>query len=159
MKNKLKIVGMFGGIVGVILIIIGVWAMCFTYNNVTRENIVTGADASIPNSKVAGPLTLKSQADIIREHTLRITNGQTYAEMPRQIAKLDTEGKEILDANGEVVLVDNVARNTWITATTLTTSINLALLAYGLSLLTILLGLMSMINGYIFCELSKKETN
>lgn len=159
MKNKLKIAGMFSGIAGIILVVVGIWAMCFTYNNVSRENIITGADASIPNTKVAGPLTLKSQADIIREHTLKITNGKTYAEMPRQIPKLDTEGKEILDEKGEVVLVDNTARNTWITATTLTTSINLALLAYGLSLLTILLGLLSISNGYIFCELYKKETN
>lgn len=159
MKNKLKIVGMTSGIIGFVLVIVGIWAMCFTYNNVSRENIITGEDASIPNTKVAGPLTLKSQADIIREHTLKITQGKTYAEMPRQIPKLDTDSKEILNEKGEVVLVDNVARNTWITATTLTTSINLALLAYGLSLLTILFGILSISNGYIFCELSKKENN
>lgn len=140
-----------------ILIVVGIWAVCFTYQNVSRENIITGTDASIPNTKVTGPFTLKSQADIIREHTLKTTDGQTYAEMPRQIPKLDDQGKEILDNEGNQIMVDNTARNIWVTATSLTTALNLAILSYGLSVIIILFGLMSLLYGYTFCELSKRE--
>jgi len=159
MKNKLKISGVFAMLVGVILVAGGIWAICFTYKNVTRENITTGADASIPNAKVAGPLTLKSQADIIREHTLKITGGKTYAEMPRQIPKLDESGKEVIGADGKVVLVDNLARNIWITATSLTTALNLAIISYAFSIFVILFGLVSIWTGYIFSLLSKREDN
>ena len=37
--------------------------------------------------------------------------------MPRQIPKLDEKGNEVLGADGKVVLVENLARNIWITAT------------------------------------------
>ncbi|MBP9803032.1 MAG: hypothetical protein KBD14_01850 [Candidatus Pacebacteria bacterium] len=156
MKNKLKFGGVLAIITGLILIIGGVWGICFTYKNVSQENIVTGEDASIPNAKVIGPLTLKSQADIIREHTLKITGGKTYAQMPRQIPKLDEKGKEILDADGKVVLVDNLSRSIWITATSLTTALNLAIMSYAFASLIILFGLVSLFTGYIFLELSKK---
>lgn len=157
MKNKLKISGMFAMLVGVILVIGGIWAISFTYTNVSRENITTGADASIPNAKVIGPLTLKSQADIIRYHTLKTTNGKTYAEMPRQIPKLDGEGKEVIGEDGKVVMVDNAGRNIWITATSLTTALNLAIMSYAFSLFVILFGLVSIWTGCIFRELSKRE--
>jgi len=157
MKNKLKISGMFAMLVGIILVIGGIWAISFTYTNVTRENITTGEDASIPNTLVSGPFTLKSQADIIREHTLKITGGKTYAEMPRQIPKLDEQGKEVLDKDGKVVLVDNLARNIWITATSLTTALNLAIISYAFSIFIILFGLVSIWTGCIFRELSKRE--
>lgn len=148
---------MFAGIIGLILIIGGVWAMCFTYNNIKQENITTPADARIPNKKVLGPLTLKAQSDIIREHTLKTTGGKTYAEMPRQIPKLDENGQEVLDSEGKTVMVDNNARNMWITATTLTTALHLAIMSYAFSLFVILFGLISIWTGYIFCELSKRE--
>ncbi len=157
MKNKLKLGGYLAIISGLILVIGGVWGISFTYKNVAQEKIVTGEDASIPNAKVIGPLTLKSQADIIREHTLKITGGKTYAEMPRQIPKLDEKGNEVLGADGKVVLVENLARNIWITATSLTTAINLAIMSYAFSGLIILFGLVSLFTGYLFLGLSKKE--
>lgn len=156
MKNKLQFGGMLAIIAGLVLVIGGAWGISFTYKNVAQENIVTGEDASIPNAKVIGPLTLKSQADIIREHTLKITDGKTYAQMPRQIPKLDATGKEVVGADGKVVLVDNLARNIWITATSLTTALNLAIMSYAFASLIILFGLVSLFTGYIFLELSKK---
>ena len=76
--------------------------------------------------------------------------------MPRQIPKLDEKGKEILDADGKVVLVDNLSRSIWITATSLTTALNLAIMSYAFASLIILFGLVSLFTGYIFLELSKK---
>jgi hypothetical protein len=146
-------------IAGLILVIGGAWGISFTYKNVAQENIVTGEDASIPNTKVLDPLTLKSQADIIREHTLKITEGKTYAEMPRFVEKKDNNGKVILGEDGKAIMIENNARNIWITATSLTTALNLAIMSYAFGSLIILFGLVSLFTGYIFLGLSKKELN
>ena len=130
--------------------------MCFTYKNITAEKITTSADASIPNKPVAGPLTLRAQADVIRMHTLESTGGKTFAEMPRQIAKLDAGGRAVLDANGKPVMVANTARDIWITATTLTTALNLGVLTYVFSGLVILFGLISIWTGGVFFVMSRR---
>lgn len=156
MKKELKISGMFAILVGTILVLGGLWAMNFTYQNIAREKIVTPGDARIPNEKVLGPMTLKAQSDIIREHTLKITGGKTYAEMPRQIPKLDSDGKEVLDKDNKVVMIDNAQRNIWITATSLTTALHLAILSYAFSLFTILFGLISIWTGFIFYRMHKQ---
>lgn len=120
--------------VGIILVLGGTWAVMFTYQNVSQENIVTLEDASLPNAPVRGPLTLKSQADIIREHTLKKTDGKTYAEMSRE------------DEN----------RSVWVTATTLTTALHLGIITYLFSGLIILFGLISIWTGIVFAALNKK---
>jgi len=156
MKTLLKFTAVLAVIAGILMIIGGAWAISFTYQNVSRENIITPSDASIPNTLVRGPLTLKSQADIIRTHALRSADGQTYSEMPRQIPKLDKEGNTVLDEEGNQVMVTNEARDTWVTATALVTALNLGIITYLFSGLIILLGLISVWTGLIFYIISKK---
>ncbi len=157
MKKIYKLSSYFAFIVGVILVLGGVWGIAFTHKNVTREKIVTPSDASLPNKPVSGPRTLKSQADIIREHVLKSTGGQTYAEMPRQIVKIDDSGNPVIDSNGNPVLIENTARNIWVTATALTTALNLGIITYAFSSFVLLLGLISLWNGYLFLLLSKQS--
>ena len=153
MKNLLKISSLFALIAGLLLIAGGIWGIIFTYKNVEREKIVTPADAAIPNAQVKGPLTLKAQADVIRKHMLNMTGGKTYAEMPRQIAKVDEKGAAVLDAKGQPVMVPNTLRDTWVTATALTTALNFAIITYVFSGLLVVLGLISLWTGYIFHKL------
>ncbi|MBP7671151.1 hypothetical protein KA119_02560 [Candidatus Gracilibacteria bacterium] len=134
---------------GVLMIVAAICSWCFISQQVSREQITTPQDASIPNAPVQGPLTLKAQSDIIREHALDMTDGQTYAEMPRQI--------EQIDANGNKTMVDNTARNTWITVTALTTALNLGLLSYGLSALVGALGIIFVLIGLTFYQMNKKK--
>ena len=141
---------------GVIMVLGGLWAVSFTYQNVAQENIVTPEDASISSTPVWGPFTLKAQADVIRKHTLKSTNGKTYAEMPRQVAGVDEDGEPVLDADGEPVMVPNKARNIWVTATTLNTALHLGIITYLVSGLVILLGLILVWMGAVFGALSKK---
>lgn len=156
MKRLFIITSVFSICVGVGLVLGGAWGAMFTYQNVTREKIVTPEDASIPNAPVQDPMTLKAQADIIREHTLKTTKEKTYAEMPQQVAKLDASGSAVLGTDGKPVMVPNAARNIWITATTLTTALNLGIIAYLISGLTILFGLSAVWMGIVFAALSKK---
>lgn len=157
MKKILGFTSVLAIIAGTIMIIGGLWGIVFTYKNVARENITTPDDASIPSSPVRGPLTLHSQAEIIREHVLHTTNGLMYSEMPQKIAKLDQAGNAILDENGEPVMVSNDARSIWITATTLITALHLGVITYVFSGLIVLLGLISIWTGIIFRILKKRS--
>jgi len=157
MNKILKTSGVLAIIAGIVMITFGIWGIVFTYKNVARENIITPSDASIPEKPVRGPFTLKAQADIIREHALNSTGGLTYAEMPRQIAKVDENGKTVLDDNGEPVMVSNEARNIWVTATTLTTALNLGIITYAFSGLVLLLGLISVWTGITFYSLYERK--
>lgn len=157
MKKLLKISSYLAIIAGIVLVVGGVWGICFTYQNIAQEKIVTPTDASIPERPVRGPFTLKAQADIIRAHTLKITGGKTYAEMPRQVQKLDTNNQPVLDQDGKPVMVENTARNIWITATTLTTALNLGILTYVFSGLILLFGLISIWTGMVFYFLGRKS--
>jgi hypothetical protein len=47
------------------------------------EKIVSSEDADIPLTAVTGPAEAKAQAEAIRQHMLKTTNGKTYAEMDR----------------------------------------------------------------------------
>lgn len=133
MKKLLKSSSVLAIVAGLIFVVAGAWGISFTYDNVSREKIVTPADSSMPNIEVRGPLSLKVQADIIREHTLKLTGGKTFAEMPR----------------------DDKTRDIWITATTLMTALNLGIVTYVFSGLVLVIGLISIWTGIIFWKLSK----
>lgn len=134
----LKFTSVITIIAGIAMICGGIGGAIYISHQVAREQIITPKDASIPSEQVKGPLTLKAQADIIRHHTLTTTDGKTYAEMP--------QGNPELDAR----------RNIWITATTLTTALNLGLLSYAFSGLAIVLGILFLFMGLSFYSLSKK---
>lgn len=157
MQKLLKITSVLSIIVGIIMVAGGILGITLTYKSIARENIVTPADSSIPGKPVRGPLTLKAQADIIREHTLKLTGGKTFAEMPRQIQKLDETGQPVMGADGKPVMTSNTARDIWITATTLTTALNLGVLAYAFFGLIILFGCAVIWSGIVFDRLRRSE--
>src|SRR3989338_8025641 len=156
MKKMLIVTSILAVVAGIAMIGGGFWGIVFTYKNVAQEKITTPTDSSIPGVQVLGPLTLKAQADIIREHTLKTTGGKVFAEMPRQIQKLDADGKPVLDTDGKPVMVANTARDMWITATTLTTALNLGIITYAFSGLILFMGLISIWTGITFHALSKQ---
>src|SRR3989344_3498586 len=156
MKKLFLVSSFLAIIVGLALVGSGIWGLTFTYKNVVRENITTPDDASIPSVPARGPFTLKAQADIIRKHTLKMTDSKTFAEMPRQIPKLDMEGKPILDENNKPAMTANTARDIWITATTLITALNLGIFAYAFSAVVLLFGIFSIWTGVIFYVLGRK---
>jgi len=52
-------------------------------DTLSSERIVSAEDAGIPQAPVNGPEEAKTQADVIKEHLLKITGGKTYAELDR----------------------------------------------------------------------------
>ena len=157
MKKLIAISSVLAVLVGITMVVGGVWGIYFTYQNIAKEKIVTPADANIPEKPVRGPFTLKAQVDIIREHMLKMAGGKTYAEMPRQVAKLDENGKPVLDSQSKPVMMENTVRDTWITATTLTTALNLGIIAYAFSGLVLLFGAISIWTGMVLHILGRKS--
>jgi len=157
MKKLLIVSSILTILTGVAFVTGGIWGMYFTYKNVSEEKIVTPKDSAIPEKPVRGPLTLKAQADIIREHTLRMTDGKTFSEIPRQIPKLDSDGNPVSDAEGKPVMVENTDRDIWITATTLRTALHLGILTYVFSGTILLFGLISIWIGVVFYALNRER--
>lgn len=157
MKKLLVTSSILATLAGIILVTGSGWGIYFTFKNVAIEKIITPKDSAIPERPVRGPLTLKAQADIIREHTLQITDGKTFAEMPRQVPKLKENGSPVLDANGKEVMVTNTARDIWITATTLITALNLGILTYAFSGMIMLFGFVSIWTGVVFWAMSRER--
>lgn len=156
MKKLLTLSSALAIIIGITMVVGGVWGICFTYTNVATEKIITPADATIPNKPVRGPFTLRAQAEIIRKHALAMTGGKTYAEMPRQIPEVDSNGTSVLDNTGKPVMVYNTARDIWVTVTTLTTALNFAVITYAFSAFIILFGLISIWTGVVFWALKNR---
>ena len=138
MEKVFRVSSRLAIIAGMLMVLGGGWAIVFTYQNVVRERIVTPPDATIPNAPVRGPLTLRSQATVIRQHVLETTNGRTYAEMSH-----------------------DEDRSIWITATTLITALHLGVITYLFAGLLICSGLVTTWAGWCLakCAAMLQQTN
>jgi hypothetical protein len=156
-RRLLLVAAILAFTVGLGSIIGGVAGAAYTHSQAVAENVVTPDDASIPGTPVRGPLTMKAQSDVIRGHTLERTEGLAYAELPRSVPQVDEAGNAALDENGDPVMVPNTARDLWLTATTLTTALNLGILAYALAAFAVVVGLVLVASGGVFLTLRKPE--
>jgi len=158
MQQLLKASAILSAGFGIILVCAGSWGIVFTCQNVAAEKMVTPDDASIAGAPVRGPLTLKAQADVIRTHMLGTSGGKSFAEMPRQVPRLDEHGQPVLGSDGKPVMQANAARDMWITVTTLRTALHLGILTYAFSGLAVARGLLLTVNGMAFGALSKRKS-
>ena len=92
-------------------------------------------------------------AEVIHEHALEGSGGLTYAQMGRFVSAADPdnpagtsdEAAALKDENGAPV--SNSARNTWITATGLSTALNMSYLAEQMALFGIVVGFALLLTG------------
>ena len=81
-SRKLASVGAI--VLGILLVLggIGTWTLVST--TLSDQRITTPDDAvCLPDTRVRGPFTAYCQAQTIERNVLQITDGQTYAELPR----------------------------------------------------------------------------
>jgi hypothetical protein len=72
-------------VVGVILILGGVATWVVVSNELTNEGITVSDDATcLAGDEVNGPLSAYCEAQIIEQHALDATEGQTYAQLDRE---------------------------------------------------------------------------
>lgn len=84
-NKPVKIAGLVAMIAGLIMIIAGGVTWGLVSSQLKEENITVAEDAAAFAGKtVNGPLDAYYQADIIKTHTLGLTEGKTYAELDRE---------------------------------------------------------------------------
>lgn len=158
MNKKLFVSAVVFIVAGVCMMVGGIGGIAYTHQGIVAEHVTTAEDSALPNKPMSGPLTIKAQADIIRVHTLKRTEGLVFADMPRTIPKLDDAKNPVLDEKGEPVMINNELRfGAWMPALTLMTSLQLALIAYAFSALAFVVGLLFVVNGCVFLALRKNQ--
>jgi hypothetical protein len=111
--------------------------------NVANKPIESGSDA-------------RCFASYIRVHALEASGGKTYSQLPR-FATADGAGTSdkaaaLKDAEGAVL--SNPARDQWITATALSTALNVSYMADQLALFGIVVGIALLLTGIGFAVLA-----
>jgi hypothetical protein len=113
------------------------------------ENIITSEDAAIPNVVVDDADTAKAQSDVIKQHTLELTGGETYSTIDRYVA---ADGESTTNNRDEALLVEgnpvpNPVRNTAFQSAALRTSLNLAVMGFKVSELVMGMGVAFIVLG------------
>ena len=111
-----------------------------------EEQVLTGAQA-------------RAFAKIMHEHALEGSDGLTYAQMgrfvsaddPESAAGTSDEAAALKDEKGNPV--SNAARNTWVTATALSTALNVSYMAEQTALFGIVVGVALLLAGIGFIVL------
>jgi F0F1-type ATP synthase membrane subunit c/vacuolar-type H+-ATPase subunit K len=160
-QHSRKIFALGGFASAIILVAFGIASIVIGFNGrgevrdtLRQEQIYGAADSSIPGQLVDTGSEARAQADIMRHHMLETTNGLTYAQMGRfavpdgNPAGTNDATLAALDDNGNPVA--NAARNTWVTETALTTSLNTAYFAEQVGLFSIVVGFALILTGVGF---------
>lgn len=125
--GKVRMLGLVSIIIGAVMIIAGAVTWGAVSTKLAAENITVSADAPIlAGAKVIGPIEAFVQADVINHHALTATNGKTYAEL----------GK------------DDPLRATAMNGSFLRSSLFTSVIAFGVALFAIGVGLLAMLIGW-----------
>jgi hypothetical protein len=143
---------------------IGIGALGFAEvrDTIKAENITATPDAQDigvnlePGQPIETGAQAKEFATIIRTHALAGTEGRTFAEMGRFLTETGEEtnnpDEAATDAEGRPVA--NPARDTWITATALTTALNTAFMAERIAVFAMVMGAALLLTGIGFLVLT-----
>jgi hypothetical protein len=147
---------------GIVAIFMGVSGFTTTRDSIKQENIVFGSadDPAVAEhaeqwagEQVVNGDQARAFALVMRDHALESSGGLTYAEMGRFLAADDPENPAGT-SDEEAALKDeagnpvpNAARNTWITATSLSTALNVSYMAERLAVFGIVVGIALLLTG------------
>jgi hypothetical protein len=165
-----------GWIAGAVLIVFGVVAIYMgvdgrstVRDSIKDEQITFGAAddpavaehaAQWAGEEVRTGEQARAFALIMREHALESSEGLTYAQMgrflsaedPENAAGTSDEAAALKDEEGNPV--PNRARDTWVTATALSTALNMAYMAEQLALFGMVVGVALLLTGIGFLVLT-----
>jgi hypothetical protein len=171
-----KLFSLGGIIAGVALVMFGAAAIYMGVDGRTtvrdslgQEQISFGAADDPAVAKYAAewaeePVRTGAQArafaQVMREHALEGAGGLTYAQMGRFVSAADPESPAgtsdeaaaLKDASGNPV--SNSARDTWVTATALSTALNVSYMAEQMALFGIVVGIALLLSGIGFIVLA-----
>ena len=153
----------YGGIVAsIILIAFGIGSIytgldgrAEVRDTLKQEQIVgtPDMDKQIADQPIRTGSDAKLFAAGIRKHALEATGGQVYAEMGRYLDKAGkpTNDEKLAAINPETRKpVENGLRNTWVTATALSTALNTSFFAESVAQFAIVMGVAMLLIGIGF---------
>ena len=184
MRKVLEYGGIAAGVVliafGIAAISMGVNARSEVHDSLAAEMIVGSDDMSpaliqegineagltgvdVPSKDIVGEeintgAEARALAQYLRIHALESSDGLTYAQMGRfatadgNPAGTSDEAQALKDEKGNPV--PNTTRNTWVTATALTTALNMSYMAEQLALFGIVVGVALLLTGIGFLILA-----
>ena len=80
-----RVIGIVTVVAGVVMLVAGAITWSQVSSHLAAENITVSEDAAhFGGQAVTNPWTAYYQADIIAEHTLKATDGKTYAELDKE---------------------------------------------------------------------------
>ncbi len=126
-SGRIRTLGLVSIIIGLLMVVAGgvTWGMVST--KLAAENITVAGDAPMfAGAKVTGPLEAYVQADVISRHALEATAGKTYAELDRE----------------------DPLRATAMNASFLRASLFTSVIAFGVALFAIGVGLVAVLLGW-----------
>ena len=144
-------VGILGIVFGVVAFVGGVTTWATVTTQLSAENITVPADSPLlPGAKVQDPISAYAQAQIINHHAMTASGGKTFAELGTMITQARTAG--------DTAKADELqaTRTTLMNASFLRASLFTSVVAYGVSLLVIGLGVMFGLIGWALISLSKQ---
>lgn len=128
--------GIITAIAGVIMLVAGAFTWINVSNHLSDEQITVSADAAnFAGSQVNGPLQAYAEAEVIEKHAMEATGGKTYA----QLAKEDP------------------LRQTAMTASFLRASLFTSVVAYGVALMAVGLGIVNILIGFALVKLAGRR--
>jgi voltage-gated potassium channel Kch len=173
MRKLFVIGGIAAGVVlvmfGVAAIYMGVDGRSTVSESLKQEQIVFGAadDPAVARyaAQWAGePVETGTQArafaQIIHEHATEASGGLSYAQMGRFVSADDPENpagtsdEAVALKDGKGNPVSNSARDTWVTATALSTALNVSYMAQQMALFGIVVGVALLLSGIGFIVLA-----
>ena len=173
MRKLFEIGGIIAGLVLVIFgaaaIYMGVDGRTTVRDSLKQEQITFGAadDPAVAtyasqwaDEQVQTGAQARAFAQVIHEHALESSGGLTYAQLGRFVSADDP--KNPAGTNDEVAAlkdetgnpVSNSARSTWITATALSTALNVSYMAEQMALFGIVVGIALLLSGVGFVILA-----
>jgi ABC-type sugar transport system permease subunit len=122
-----KVASLTSIIVGIVMAIAGVVVWVVVSTTLEDQKITVSDDANCAaGDNVNGPISAFCQADIIDHHTMEITGGKTYAELEQ----------------------DDPNRETAMTSSFLQASLFTSVVAFGVALMAIALGIVLTLIGF-----------
>ncbi len=173
MRKLFEIGGIVAGLVLVIFgaaaIYMGVDGRATVRDSLKQEQIVFGAadDPAVAkyasqwaDEQVQTGAQARAFAQVMHEHALEGAGGLAYAQMGRFVSAGDPENPAgtsdeaaaLKDEQGNPV--SNTARNTWVTATALSTALNVSYMAEQMALFGIVVGIALLLSGIGFTVLA-----
>ena len=173
MRKLFEIGGIVAGLVlvlfGAAAIYMGVDGRATVRDSLKQEQITFGAadDPAVAkfasqwaDEQVTTGAQARAFAQVIHEHALEGSGGLTYSQLGRFVSAADPENPagtsdETAALKSEQgAPVSNAARNTWVTATALSTALNVSYMAEQMALFGIVVGVALLLSGVGFVILA-----